>query len=72
MGIVNGNRVVFYRSFKKIATIVHENVHISTGLNDVGLAKALGLKDELGNFYTDTFKASRAISQALIDNGSTI
>lgn len=71
LGTVNGDRVVFYNSFKKITTIVHENLHLSSGLGDVGLAKALGLKDEAGNDYADTFKASAAISRALIASGCT-
>ncbi len=32
---------------------MHENLHISTGLKDVTLAKAIGLKDEQGKDYTD-------------------
>jgi hypothetical protein len=71
LGRANGQPVVYYNSFKKITTIVHENMHISTGLGDVGLAKALGLKDEKGNYYTETYKASASISQALIDKGCT-
>ena len=71
LGTVNGDQVVFYNSFKKITTIVHENLHISSGLGDVGLAKALGLKDANGKDYIDTYKASSAISQALIDKGCT-
>ena len=71
LGRLNGRTVIYYASFKKITTIVHENLHLSTGLKDVPLASALGLKDEQGKEYTDIPQASAAISQALIENGCT-
>jgi hypothetical protein len=71
VGRANGQPVVYYNSFNKITTIVHENLHISTGLKDVALAKALGLTDEQGKDYTDYRKASAAISQELINKSCT-
>jgi len=71
LGRANGEPVVYYASFKKITTILHENLHISTGLKDIPLAAALGLKDDGGNDFTDLRKASAAISKALIEKGCT-
>ena len=71
LGRADGQPVVYYASFKKITTILHENLHISTGLKDIPLAAALGLKDEGGRDFTDLRKASAAISKALIEKGCT-
>lgn len=53
---------VYYRDFG-VTTTLHENLHISTGLNDVDLADKLGLKHN-----GTTPSASEAISQGLKDN----
>ena len=54
---------VFFKKFGS-TTILHENLHRSTGLGDVALANKLGLKNN-GTIPS----ASQAISKALKENG---
>ena len=51
-------------------TILHESIHFATGLNDVDLANALGLKNSEGKtFEKDDYRnASRAIKEAIYAN----
>ncbi len=63
---VGSNDRVFYKNFNSVTTILHENLHVSTGLGDVALANKLGLKHD-----GTVASASPAISAALIANGCT-
>lgn len=58
----SGGRI-FYKNFGS-TTVLHENLHVLTGMNDVDLANKLGLTH---NGTTES--ASQAISAALKANG---
>lgn len=64
--IVGSQGRVFYVNFNSVTTIIHENLHVSTGLSDIPLAEKLGL----GKFK-DYKKASQAISKILRKKGCT-
>ena len=63
---VAANRAVYYVDFNSVTTIIHENLHVSTGLGDVALAARLGL-----GTFSNAREASPKISEKLQQMGCT-
>ncbi len=67
VGNYNGNpNTAFYRGFEGVK-ILHEALHIATGLGDDDLAKKLGI--DITPFGGDSQLASQAITKKLKENG---
>ncbi|MEZ5306352.1 MAG: hypothetical protein R2684_04320 [Pyrinomonadaceae bacterium] len=63
---------IYYVTFDSKTTVLHENMHLSTGLNDVDLAAKLGItENEILDQYSANGSPSAAISKKLKDRGCT-
>lgn len=71
MAAIGSERRVVYRSFERVRTVLHENLHVSEGLNYVDLATRPGLKMQNGEACTDRNLASQAISAAFTQHKCT-
>ncbi|MEZ5306562.1 MAG: hypothetical protein R2684_05375 [Pyrinomonadaceae bacterium] len=61
-------KAVYYMSFRRITTVLHENMHLSTGLDDPSLAEKLGITpEEIADENYGNGEASTAISKKLIE-----